>query len=85
MIWSSVSAAGMSSAAFFMSVWDLGISLRNALELSLIAGLPGRQELFRKSILSSYLAAENADYVYRPNRRMGNGEEDFTRRCPDFR
>ncbi len=74
----SGSAAGMSSAAFFMAVWDLSTSLRNALELSQIAGLPERQELFRKSILSSYLAAENADYVYRPNRRMGTGEEDFT-------
>lgn len=67
-----------SMTAFVLGVVDIGLMIRQFLGARSIKTAVERQEMFRKSILSSYAQAETADYVYRPHLLFRDATDDFS-------
>jgi hypothetical protein len=65
-------------SAFVFSVVDVAILIRQVLNARSIKTAIERQEMFRKSILTSYAQAETAQYVYRPHLVFRDAADDFS-------
>ncbi len=64
--------------AFVFSVVDVALLIRQFFIVRSIKTAIERQEMFRKSILSSYAQAEAAEYVFRPHLIFRDAMDDFS-------
>ncbi len=73
----SAHARTMAGVEMAMSVMNLAMEMQKAWKRAGIQAIADRQILFRNSILSNYAAAENIDYVYRPQNRFKSSDNNF--------
>lgn len=59
------------------SIIEMGVALRNAFASAKIQTSIDKQELFRKSILDSYIKSESQNYVYRPHLKWIKVDNQF--------